>query len=163
VLSSVAWPDRSCRGDDLRVRGDFRHLTRGRTLACARGLHAVSFIGGGRGHPGQRRGYSRVLGLRSEEHTSELQSRSDLVCRLLPWSPRPHTLSLHDALPIWSYPRWHGPIAVAAVTTYVFAAIFGILLAGVRWPVLGAFTQSHSSVVGAVILGSAAAILAYLA
>src|SRR2546421_5837699 len=26
---------------------------------------------------------SRVAGLRSEEHTSELQSRSDLVCRLL--------------------------------------------------------------------------------
>src|SRR5699024_11816095 len=26
---------------------------------------------------------SRVMGLRSEEHTSELQSRFDLVCRLL--------------------------------------------------------------------------------
>ena len=64
---------------------------------------------------------------------------------------------------LWSCPRWHDPIAVAAVATYVFAAIFGTLLAGVRWPVLGAFTQSHSSVVGAVILGSAAAILAYLA
>src|SRR5260221_303680 len=62
---------------------------------------------------------------RSEEHTSELQSHSDLVCRLLlekkiqcPHSvPFPHplsffffndtatteiyTLSLHDALPIW--------------------------------------------------------------
>src|SRR6266571_5372311 len=64
---------------------------------------------------------------------------------------------------LWSYPPWHGPIAVAAVATYVFAAIFGILLAGVRWPALGAFTQSHSSVAGAVILGSAVAILAYLA
>ena len=64
---------------------------------------------------------------------------------------------------LWSYPQSHGPVAVAGVTTYTFAAIFGILLAGVRWPVLGAFTQSHSSVVGAVILGSAAAILAYLA
>src|SRR5437868_6635972 len=39
---------------------------------------------------------------RSEEHTSELQSRFDLVCRLL-LAPSPtltYTLSLHDALPI---------------------------------------------------------------
>src|SRR5699024_12706141 len=32
-------------------------------------------------HPGRRGGRDRVL--RSEEHTSELQSRFDLVCRLL--------------------------------------------------------------------------------
>src|SRR5206468_958811 len=38
-------------------------------------------------------------GARSEEHTSELQSRSDLVCRLLP-PPELSPLSLHDALPI---------------------------------------------------------------
>src|SRR5438067_2405603 len=38
---------------------------------------------------------------RSEEHTSELQSRFDLVCRLLPPS-HTSTLSLHDALPISS-------------------------------------------------------------
>src|SRR5690349_4936121 len=41
---------------------------------------------------------------RSEEHTSELQSRRDLVCRLLLENDTPppeiHTLSLHDALPI---------------------------------------------------------------
>src|SRR5690606_20885057 len=39
---------------------------------------------------------------RSEEHTSELQSRENLVCRLLLASPNSHsyTLSLHDALPI---------------------------------------------------------------
>src|SRR5690349_21238537 len=39
---------------------------------------------------------------RSEEHTSELQSRRDLVCRLLLAPPIPVTypLSLHDALPI---------------------------------------------------------------
>src|SRR5690606_29742490 len=42
---------------------------------------------------------------RSEEHTSELQSRENLVCRLLP--PRDLHLSLHDALPIcWSSARW---------------------------------------------------------
>src|SRR5690349_2464794 len=38
---------------------------------------------------------------RSEEHTSELQSRRDLVCRLLPRTDI-STLSLHDALPICS-------------------------------------------------------------
>src|SRR5699024_8359379 len=40
--------------------------------------------------------------LRSEEHTSELQSRFDLVCRLLLVSLTTsiYTLSLHDALPI---------------------------------------------------------------
>src|SRR5688572_18288989 len=39
---------------------------------------------------------------RSEEHTSELQSQSNLVCRLLHDAPTPeiYTLSLHDALPI---------------------------------------------------------------
>src|SRR5438034_1240358 len=43
---------------------------------------------------------------RSEEHTSELQSHSDLVCRLLldPPPPQLYTLSLHDALPI----SWFG-------------------------------------------------------
>src|SRR5437867_3481917 len=43
----------------------------------------------------------RVVG-RSEEHTSELQSPYDLVCRLLLATPPPeiYTLSLHDALPI---------------------------------------------------------------
>src|SRR5438034_1170771 len=43
-----------------------------------------------------------VASRRSEEHTSELQSHSDLVCRLL-LAPSPtdiYTLSLHDALPI---------------------------------------------------------------
>src|SRR5690349_11219064 len=39
---------------------------------------------------------------RSEEHTSELQSRRELVCRLLLDTAPPdiYTLSLHDALPI---------------------------------------------------------------
>src|SRR2546421_783594 len=40
---------------------------------------------------------------RSEEHTSELQSRSDLVCRLLlEKKNQTCALSLHDALPIYS-------------------------------------------------------------
>src|SRR5437016_5701370 len=42
-------------------------------------------------------------GARSEEHTSELQSLTNLVCRLLLVPPPPvsYTLSLHDALPIY--------------------------------------------------------------
>src|SRR5688572_23039590 len=41
---------------------------------------------------------------RSEEHTSELQSQSNLVCRLLldTASTQIYTLSLHDALPIFT-------------------------------------------------------------
>src|SRR6266496_4904007 len=38
--------------------------------------------GDGRGHPGHA-GRQHADKLRSEEHTSELQSRRDLVCRLL--------------------------------------------------------------------------------
>src|SRR5690606_37510212 len=43
------------------------------------------------------------LPTRSEEHTSELQSRENLVCRLLLAlaPPASYTLSLHDALPIY--------------------------------------------------------------
>src|SRR5947207_1001728 len=47
---------------------------------------------------------------RSEEHTSELQSHSDLVCRLLldPATTELYTLSLHDALPIYLLQhRWN--------------------------------------------------------
>src|SRR5216683_2113514 len=56
----------------------------------------------------------RGTGNRSEEHTSELQSRSDLVCRLLLEKKKTHfffistptteiyALSLHVALPIYS-------------------------------------------------------------
>src|SRR5437588_8719919 len=45
---------------------------RGRGLAAGRGLHG--------GRAGARAGLDSM---RSEEHTSELQSHSDLVCRLL--------------------------------------------------------------------------------
>src|SRR5207237_1231593 len=49
-------------------------------------------------------GYGPRRAPRSEEHTSELQSHLNLVCRLLlanaPAPPRLFNLSLHDALPI---------------------------------------------------------------
>src|SRR5438105_3676902 len=52
------------------------------------------------------RSLSRRDGNRSEEHTSELQSRVDLVCRLLLVTTTIllFILSLHDALPIYFYP-----------------------------------------------------------
>src|SRR5690606_39036266 len=45
---------------------------------------------------------------RSEEHTSELQSRENLVCRLLSLAGT-STVSLHDALPICT--SWRSPAA----------------------------------------------------
>src|SRR5947207_4498515 len=47
------------------------------TSACARSI-PISRLGGGRD-----RSRARGRNTRSEEHTSELQSHSDLVCRLL--------------------------------------------------------------------------------
>src|SRR5687768_1030484 len=51
---------------------------------------------------GGRTRFPRHAPTRSEEHTSELQSRLHIVCRLLPGQrpPEIYTLSLHDALPI---------------------------------------------------------------
>src|SRR5690242_9083751 len=48
------------------------------------------------------REHTHRIKLRSEEHTSELQSHVNLVCRLLLATPPPDLspLSLHDALPI---------------------------------------------------------------
>src|SRR5207249_638467 len=52
---------------------------------------------------------------RSEEHTSELQSRFDLVCRhLLPSAPQSYSLSLHDALPI-SKKTAFSPISISTI------------------------------------------------
>src|SRR5436190_10911723 len=41
-------------------------------------------------------GYHPSTGARSEEHTSELQSHSDLVCRLLLEKKKKHTLNTLD-------------------------------------------------------------------
>src|SRR5690606_40532508 len=38
---------------------------------------------GGVGVPAQAQAFYELLGIRSEEHTSELQSRENIVCRLL--------------------------------------------------------------------------------
>src|SRR2546430_15542665 len=54
------------------------------TLFRSQGGHALDGIGGG-AHVDQRAIVARQRegGFRSEEHTSELQSQSNLVCRLL--------------------------------------------------------------------------------
>src|SRR2546421_9598330 len=68
------------------ARHDGRALAPPGRVRARAGRRAVRLADAGRGawrrdpRP-QRRG--RRLGGRSEEHTSELQSRSDLVCRLL--------------------------------------------------------------------------------
>src|SRR2546422_8555593 len=71
---------------------------------------------GGRGVPkGARERFVRLEDLRSEEHTSELQSRLHLVCRLLLEKKEPHEgvragpeeyrrgQQLHGPSPFW---RW---------------------------------------------------------
>src|SRR5438034_4561009 len=59
---------------------------------------AVSGLGGD-DHPHHRRtGALRRDKPRSEEHTSELQSHSDLVCRLLPEKKKEHTFHTSGSL-----------------------------------------------------------------
>src|SRR5690349_23339146 len=63
-------------------RSQARHLitTLERAIYEARRAGPARFKAGDRVVP---RGYVRSMVVRSEEHTSELQSRRDLVCRLL--------------------------------------------------------------------------------
>src|SRR5206468_12702869 len=58
----------------LLVEDDVRRRCADRTSAC---------FGCGHRHDSHRRRHGPTNNKRSEEHTSELQSRSDLVCRLL--------------------------------------------------------------------------------
>src|SRR5690606_40301315 len=55
---------------------------------------------------GEARGRSHVD--RSEEHTSELQSRENLVCRLLLEKKNQHALSLYRKLQILTSHYWFG-------------------------------------------------------
>src|SRR3712207_7454070 len=66
----------------------FPYTTLFRSLECSVGLEEPDREKPGLGHPrerfhGRRRDVRRVVAGRSEEHTSELQSRQYLVCRLL--------------------------------------------------------------------------------
>src|SRR5436305_854445 len=82
-------------GDHRRPRGDAGHRDR----RCLRD-DAVT------------RGAGQV---RSEEHTSELQSRPHLVCRLLPIPSSSYSLSLHDALPIFVVMQFAISLALVGV------------------------------------------------
>src|SRR5438132_2303424 len=62
---------------ETRQRGSHLRVECGRCVTTVP-VHAGEDIG-----PGLVRRIERDLELRSEEHTSELQSHSDLVCRLL--------------------------------------------------------------------------------
>src|SRR5699024_12202027 len=53
------------------------------TAAGSRIIHPISMNRSGRSIGSFRRNHTSTVSTRSEEHTSELQSRFDLVCRLL--------------------------------------------------------------------------------
>src|SRR5438105_8084793 len=85
----------------------FPYTTLFRSLLCRRGHITKNEVGAIRIGPNET-----AFQIRSEEHTSELQSRVDLVCRLLlekKKSPTPTTRSRIDALAalrtVSSHPR----------------------------------------------------------
>src|SRR5436305_1981212 len=83
-------------GDDLIGQGGVRS----RVLVRAGDLTELTITTGE-----HRRDHAHVPTERSEEHTSELQSRPHLVCRLLlvtmiTSTSHTYTLVLHDSLPI---------------------------------------------------------------
>src|SRR2546427_8944114 len=55
----------------------------GRSAAGGGGAASARQMGGSDGHPARAPGRALAAPPRSEEHTSELQSQSNLVCRLL--------------------------------------------------------------------------------
>src|SRR2546428_9414274 len=67
------------------------------------------------GCPGDPRSKERRLLQRSEEHTSELQSRSDLVCRLLLEKKKADDLQLEYVHPT----QFTFELSYCAVTTYI--------------------------------------------
>src|SRR5262245_22565592 len=115
-LSSLSFPTR--RSSDLGTAGvcflEYSHGASRRERACNCGrqlgdarrrfranvIRPAAFAAK-QDSPKPNRQIGRVQVGRSEEHTSELQSLRHLVCRLLPTLASPHSLSLHDALPIW--------------------------------------------------------------
>src|SRR5690606_4161079 len=92
VMLACLKPGDKILGFDLSHGG---HLTHGSPVNFSGKLYQPVFYGVER--------ETETIDFRSEEHTSELQSRENLVCRLLLDDSYPtdlYTLSLHDALPI---------------------------------------------------------------
>ena len=73
-------------------------------------------------------------------------------------------LAVEAAIGILTWPSepWRFSVVVAGFTTYLFAALFGIMLLEERWPALRDFVQLNSWVVVVFIMGSAAALLFYV-
>src|SRR5690349_693795 len=102
-------PEELWRGDSRLMQGISAHsqdadafrFRASIALLLSQRRSRIEARGAESGEPG---GHHRDNQERSEEHTSELQSRRDLVCRLLlenvPVPRDLYTLSLHDALPI---------------------------------------------------------------
>src|SRR5436309_1347721 len=94
-----------------------------------------------RGH-GRDRDRPRKHGPRSEEHTSELQSRENLVCRLL--LPRPPTSTLFPYTTLFRSAFLLGGLGMSFVMTPMSAAAMGaapVAKAGVASGVLNTFRQ----------------------
>src|SRR5437867_10285999 len=70
-----------------------RRRARGGGAAAARRAQAAG--GGGGGLPAARGGVRQAQPPRSEEHTSELQSPYDLVCRLLLEKKNTNSIEIH--------------------------------------------------------------------
>src|SRR5436853_469612 len=101
VQSCFSARARSCRRRSSS-QADPRRLRRRKRMAPARAMSSRSSDGRAAACSVRVSDISTGTFLRSEEHTSELQSLRHLVCRLLLVPPAPPTypLSLHDALPI---------------------------------------------------------------
>src|SRR5207247_10060290 len=82
ALPILPWADLLCfENSESSMRTSTPHKEQSKRMPC----NALSMCtdSPSRGAGGKESRSSRVLSLRSEEHTSELQSRVDLVCRLL--------------------------------------------------------------------------------
>src|SRR5688572_31550754 len=100
------------------------------TLTCLRASLAMKNNGT---RAGSATGSSRYQTIRSEEHTSELQSQSNLVCRLL-LEKKKNCLQLPQLLcgavinaPIFAWPGL-GALALNALTRRDYPVILGVAL-----------------------------------
>src|SRR5688500_1797145 len=102
--SDLAWPGRRASASAARSAGTPSPSRPSRTPrrggARGRGGARPTAARRRRGRRGPSSRGRRPFGARSEEHTSELQSPCNLVCRILLSPPSYPALSLHDALPI---------------------------------------------------------------
>jgi len=68
-------------------------------------------------------------------------------------------LEIAIGLAVWPMEKWRLPILMTVFPTVLFAMVTGFTLAGERWKIVGDFRDSHPTIVTALIMGIAAAIL----